>query len=77
MATCEVEQDPVYVLTLTAAEARFLRDLMAHIGGCPHETRRLHANTIAAALNTAGLRVTGFASDFSGTVECLPTSGAS
>lgn len=42
-------------LTLAPEEAQFLRDLMAHVGGCSVSTRRKYADEISRALGKAGV----------------------
>lgn len=47
-------------LTLSEAEANFLVDILAFVGGCPDTSRRMHADGLIRALREA--RVHGIGS---------------
>lgn len=48
-------------LTLSEAEAHFIMDILACVGGCPDTSRRMHADSLMRSLREA--RVYGIGSD--------------
>lgn len=45
-----------FTLTINEAEARFLRDVVGQIGGCPANSRRSIADELSATLESVGVR---------------------
>ena len=61
--------EPRYLLDLGVPEAQFLQDLFGNIGGDPNNSRRWIADTLASALEDAGV-ARGPGADMMGTIRC-------
>lgn len=70
------QRHDVTVLELEQDEARFLSELLAHIGGNTRTSRRKHQRAITAALADAGYPAGANASDLDGYITVAePTVG--
>lgn len=56
MQISKSETITTFNLTINEAEARFLRDVVGQIGGCPANSRRSIADELSATLDSVGVR---------------------